>query len=145
MNVNGGRGRHIEFLERCIRQCSDGPGWYHSTPDFGRKHHLHIFSQKLKYVWENIWRTVVHINHLNNVSSNIFLSLAGDTPKNSKWWHWDRMNTKAIYSLIYYMYLSSLWPKDCIMLHDRNVTLIQIQTFGDHLKIKWCQQNSLTN
>jgi hypothetical protein len=40
-----------------------------------RLHHLHVFSQKLRYKWENIWRKFVHINHLNNVSSNLFQNM----------------------------------------------------------------------
>jgi hypothetical protein len=33
------------------------------------------FSQKLQCGWENILRNVVHINHLNNVSSNFFQNM----------------------------------------------------------------------
>jgi hypothetical protein len=55
----------------------------HSTPDLSRRHNLHTFFQKLRCEWENIWRKVVHINHLNNVPSNLFQnilsSLADDT------------------------------------------------------------------
>jgi hypothetical protein len=47
----------------------------YSTLDLSRRHHLHSFSQKLRCQWENIWRKVVHINHLNNVSSNIFQNM----------------------------------------------------------------------
>jgi hypothetical protein len=49
-------------------------GWYltHSTPDLSSRHHLHLFSQKLRYGWENIWRRVVHFTKLNNVCSNLF-------------------------------------------------------------------------
>jgi hypothetical protein len=47
----------------------------HFTPDFQLRQHgpiLRRFSRKLKYFWENIWRNVVHINYVNNVSSNLF-------------------------------------------------------------------------
>jgi hypothetical protein len=33
-----------------------------------RRHLLLTFSQKLSNEWENIWRKVVHIDHLNNIS-----------------------------------------------------------------------------
>jgi hypothetical protein len=64
----------------------------HSLPDFSRRHHLHTFSQNLKCGWENISRKVVHIIHLDNVSSNIFqifLSVLADvTAKIPKWRSW---------------------------------------------------------
>jgi hypothetical protein len=51
--------------------------------DLSRRHHLHTFSWKLRCGWVNIWRKDVPINHLNNVSSNVFqnilCSLADDT------------------------------------------------------------------
>jgi hypothetical protein len=51
--------------------------------DLSRRYHPHTFSQKQKCGWENIWRKVVHINYMNNVSSNCFQnmlsSLADDT------------------------------------------------------------------
>jgi hypothetical protein len=43
-----------------------------STPNLSRRYHLHQFSQKSRCGWENIWRKVAHISHLNNVSSNLF-------------------------------------------------------------------------
>jgi hypothetical protein len=60
----------------------------------------HIFSkskvQNLKCGWENIWRKVVHIHHLDNVSSNIFqnvLSVLADvTAKIPKWRRWGWMS-----------------------------------------------------
>jgi hypothetical protein len=64
----------------------------HSLPDFSRRHHLYTFSQNLKCGWENICRKVVRINHLDNVSSNIFqniLSVLADvTAKIPKWRRW---------------------------------------------------------
>jgi hypothetical protein len=75
----------------------------HSTPDFSRRHHLHPFSQKLRFGWENILRNVVHFNKLNNVSSNVFQnmssSLADDTAKNLKWRHWGWMSWRPVSSL----------------------------------------------
>jgi hypothetical protein len=44
-------------------------------PNLSRWHHLYTFSQKLRQGWENIWRKVVLINHLNNVSSNFFQNM----------------------------------------------------------------------
>jgi hypothetical protein len=35
-----------------------------------RWHHLHTFSSNLRCGWENIWTKVVHLNYVNNVSSN---------------------------------------------------------------------------
>jgi aspartate aminotransferase-like enzyme len=64
----------------------------HSLPDFSRRHHLHTFSQNLKCGWEILGRKVVRINHLDNVSSNIFqniLSVLADvTAKIPKWQRW---------------------------------------------------------
>jgi hypothetical protein len=39
---------------------------------FSRRHHLHPFSQKLGCRWVNIWRKIVHVNNLDDVSSNLF-------------------------------------------------------------------------
>jgi hypothetical protein len=44
----------------------------HSILDLSRPHGQHTFSQKRRYGWENIWRKVLHINHLSNPSSNMF-------------------------------------------------------------------------
>jgi hypothetical protein len=67
-----------------------------STTDLSRRHHLYSFSQELWYGWETIWRRVVHINQLNNVSSNFFhimlSSLADDATKNPRWWRWGWMS-----------------------------------------------------
>jgi hypothetical protein len=36
---------------------------------FSRRHHLPTFSQKLRCRWEQIWRKVIQINYLKNISS----------------------------------------------------------------------------
>jgi hypothetical protein len=54
------------------------------------------FSQNLQCGWENIWRKVVHIYYLDNVSSNIlqiFGSVLADVPaKIPKWLRWGWMS-----------------------------------------------------
>jgi hypothetical protein len=40
-----------------------------------RQHYLLSFSQQRKCGWENIWREIFYINHLNNVSSNFFQNM----------------------------------------------------------------------
>jgi hypothetical protein len=51
-----------------------------------RRHHLPIFSQKLRCGWGNIWRKFVNFNHMNNVSSNLFQNIlsswSDDTRRN---------------------------------------------------------------
>jgi hypothetical protein len=68
----------------------------HSLPDLSRQHHLHTISQNLKCGWENIWRKVIHIINVNNVSSNnfqIILSVLADvTAKIPKWRRWGWMS-----------------------------------------------------
>jgi hypothetical protein len=60
----------IHHSERRVFSSSN-----HSAPDLSRRHHLLTFPQKLMCGWENIWRKVVHIDHLNNVSSNFFQNM----------------------------------------------------------------------
>jgi hypothetical protein len=72
----------------------------HSLPDFSRRHHLHTFSQNLKCGWENIWRKVGPINHLDNVSSNIFqniLSFLADVIAKIPKWGWMSWGRKVFW------------------------------------------------
>jgi hypothetical protein len=68
----------VEFFQNFKWWCWAWKSELIQPPDLSRRHHLsrqhdlHTFSQKLRCGWENIWRKVVHINHLNNVSSNLF-------------------------------------------------------------------------
>jgi hypothetical protein len=74
-----------------------------TTSALSRQHHLHSFSRKLKCGSGNIWRNVIHINHLNNISSkflqNMPSSLAEDTTK--------MQNDDAVVNMILMLYRSS--------------------------------------
>jgi hypothetical protein len=78
-----------QFLLESDQCCSE---WWHPFISFNppRWHHLFPFSQNY------IWRKVVDINQLNNVSSNLFQNilscLADVTANNCKWRHWCRMS-----------------------------------------------------
>jgi hypothetical protein len=65
------------------------------TPDFSRRHHRYTSSS-----WENIWRKVVHIDQLNNVSSNLFQNILSSSADHSAkcpiQWYWWRTSKSKI-------------------------------------------------
>jgi hypothetical protein len=79
------RGKWMKALPSDLKELIQPPI---SASELSRRHHLHIFSQKLRRSWTNIWRKIVRINYLNNVASNLLQdnmlsSLVDDTVQNN--------------------------------------------------------------
>jgi hypothetical protein len=113
--------------------------------DLSRRDHLYIFSQKLLCWWENIWRKVVHINCLHNVSSNFFQnmlsSLADDiicTYFLKNYVEDGKIFEEKLFILtIWTMFLQICFKICCQVLTDQSLKVQKMQNCDTSEIIKW--------